>query len=648
MSKHLSIFGLGCVVTLWAAGTAPAQSAGPKPTHRWTGFGDWVTSVAVSPDGRLLAAGSYDTVRLWDLAGQREVGVLKTRCGYAHALQFSSDAGRLIVGGYQQVQVWDVGSSKKTATLRGCKGYVRGLSLSPDGAQLAAACEDRSVHLWNWPAGDTHRTLGPLEYPVLGVAWSPDGKHLATAAGDETRLTQPGPITLWNAASGEATAELPAHEKAATAVAFSPDGSRLLSTGLDELVRVCDLNTGNALRSFDGHSRPTNDVLFPGRPEIAISCDGGRFQGGNEIKVLRLEDVSELLTLAGHEGKVTAIDVSPDGRWLASGSYDQTVAVWDLSALLPSLDALETAAETTTTDADAADAVAAEPNTERDYMRIGIIGLDTSHVIAFTKLLNAESPQPALAGMRVVIAYPQGSPDIESSTSRVPGYTEEIQKLGVEIVDSIDELVARVDAVLLETNDGRPHLEQALPVLKAGKPVFIDKPIAGSLVDCIAIQEAARRCGTPMFSSSSMRFLGQVREVRNGDFGAVVGCDTFSPCSLEPTHPDLYWYGLHGTGTFRGLRKGARGYGGTAYTEKRTVTLGPYPGYQPLVESIVHFFKTGEAPVAAEETLEIYAFMSAADESKRRGGVPVDVRELIAEARREAEAKLRTLLPETR
>src|SRR4051812_14247195 len=109
-------------------------------------------------------------------------------------------------------------------------------------------------------------------------------------------------------------------------------------------------------------------------------------------------------------------------------------------------------------------------------LKVGIIGLDTSHAIAFTKELNDPQVKEDLAHCRVVAAYPKGSPDIESSISRVPGYIEEVKKSGVEIVDSIDELLKRVDCVLLETNDGRPHLEQVLPVFKAGKPCFIDKP----------------------------------------------------------------------------------------------------------------------------------------------------------------------------
>lgn len=303
---------------------------------------------------------------------------------------------------------------------------------------------------------------------------------------------------------------------------------------------------------------------------------------------------------------------------------------------------------------------------EERVLRIGMIGLDTSHCLAFTELLNKGTADAALAGCRVVLVYPKGSPDIESSVRRVPEYTEKIKAMGVEIIDDLDAMIAQVDAVLLETNDGRPHLEQVIPVLKAGKPVFIDKPIAGSLTDTIAIFELAKHYQAPVFSSSSLRFSAGAQAIRNGSIGDVVGCDTYSPCSLEPTHPDLFWYGIHGCetlftimgpgvetvtrtqtpdfefvtgvwkdgriGTFRGIRRGSSGYGGTAFGTKGIASAGQYDGYKPLVVEIVRFFRTGEPPVNAEETTDLYAFMEAADESKRQGFVPVRISEVRARA----------------
>lgn len=289
--------------------------------------------------------------------------------------------------------------------------------------------------------------------------------------------------------------------------------------------------------------------------------------------------------------------------------------------------------------------------------RVGIIGLDTSHSVAFAKLLNDPNAEPDLAGFTVVAAYPQGSADIDSSTKRIPGYTDEVKKLGVEIVSSVADLLKKVDVVLLETNDGRPHLEQALLVLKAGKRLFIDKPVAGNLTDALTIFAQAKRVGVPIFSASSLRYSASAQAVANGSIGAMLGADAFSPAHLEKTHPDLFWYGIHGVetlytvmgtgcqqvvrvhtdstdvvvgtwadgrvGTFRGTRSGKNEYGGTAYGEKGNATLGPYDGYRPLLVRIIEFFKTGIPPVSAEETLELYTFMEAADESKRLGGIPV-------------------------
>lgn len=295
--------------------------------------------------------------------------------------------------------------------------------------------------------------------------------------------------------------------------------------------------------------------------------------------------------------------------------------------------------------------------------RIGIIGLDTSHSVAFTKALNAAEPAPEFKGFKIVAAYPKGSNDIESSIKRIPGYTEEVRKWGVEIVGSIEELLKKVDFVLLETNDGRPHLEQALLVLKAGKPMFIDKPVAGSLSDVIAIFDAAKKYKIPIFSSSSLRYMESVQEVIKGKIGAVLGADTFSPATLEKTHPDLFWYGIHGVeilfaimgsgckqvsrintndtdivvgtwkdgrvGTFRGTRTGTHDYGGTAYGEKANLSLGPFKGYDNLLVQIIDFFKTGKVRVQPEETIEIYAFMEAADESKRKGGASITLESVI-------------------
>jgi predicted dehydrogenase len=300
--------------------------------------------------------------------------------------------------------------------------------------------------------------------------------------------------------------------------------------------------------------------------------------------------------------------------------------------------------------------------------RIGIIGLDTSHAPAFTRAFNAQDASARdFRGFRVVAAYPQGSPDIESSTSRVPEYVRDMRDMGVEIVDSIAELLGKVDFVLLTTNDGRVHLEQARPVIEAGKPLYVDKPMAASLADVIALFEAARARKVPLFSASSLRWIPGALDLRNGAQGPVKGADAFSWAALEPTHPDLYWYGIHGVeilftvmgtgclsvsrfqtgdtefcvgqweggriGTFRGLRSSEHSYGGTVFAEKKIEVLPMGSDYGPMLKAIAQFFATGRPPVSEDETIEIYAFMSAADRSKAQGGRPVLIADVLAEAR---------------
>ena len=180
-------------------------------------------------------------------------------------------------------------------------------------------------------------------------------------------------------------------------------------------------------------------------------------------------------------------------------------------------------------------------------LRAGMIGLDTSHAPAFAELLNGPDAKDELAGVKIVAAFPGGSPDLEASHTRVADYTKKLASLGVEIVPSIEAMLPKVDVVFLESVDGRPHLQQVLPVLRAKKPVFIDKPVAGTLADAIAIFDEARRQGVPCFSSSSLRFSRGIIGMRNDPrVGKVTGCEARGPCTLEPHHPDLFWYGIHG------------------------------------------------------------------------------------------------------
>lgn len=304
----------------------------------------------------------------------------------------------------------------------------------------------------------------------------------------------------------------------------------------------------------------------------------------------------------------------------------------------------------------------------QEPIRIGMIGLDTSHVIAFTRLINDTDHPGHVPGGRVVAAYKGGSPDVEASRTRVDGFTDRLREdFGVKIVDTIEALGKEVDAVMLMSVDGRPHLEQARPVIRSGKPLFIDKPVAGSLADAIEIYRLAEKHGVPVFSSSSYRFYPTLTGLKERDFGRIRSVISYGPASTEPHHPTLFWYGVHPTealftmmgtgcesvvsthsshtdvvtgkwadgriGTLVGLREGASPHRVIVFgTEKVAEQESGGSTYAPLVQEIIRFFETGIPPVKPRETIEIFAFMEAADESQRRGGNSVSISDLIEKA----------------
>jgi len=296
-------------------------------------------------------------------------------------------------------------------------------------------------------------------------------------------------------------------------------------------------------------------------------------------------------------------------------------------------------------------------------LRVGVIGTDTSHVPAFAKLLNDATAPDHIAGARAVAAYKGGSKDLAESVGRVDQFAGEVKtKYGVEIVADIPTLLSKVDVVLLESLDGRAHLEQARSVIAARKPLFIDKPLAATLEDAREIARLAKAAGVPWFSSSSLRFgaIGAAMKQLPG----LTGATTWGPGPFEPHHPlDLAWYAIHpvellytimGTGcesvtriagkdvdVIVGRWKDGRigtveavrpysDYGAVAFRGRESVESHPPAAaaadYRLLVAEIVKFFQTGQPPVSNEETLEIFAFMDAAQRSKQQGGGPVGLR----------------------
>ncbi|MCX6589943.1 MAG: Gfo/Idh/MocA family oxidoreductase [Acidobacteria bacterium] len=293
-------------------------------------------------------------------------------------------------------------------------------------------------------------------------------------------------------------------------------------------------------------------------------------------------------------------------------------------------------------------------------LRLGIVGTDTSHVIAFTKILNDPANPEHIPGAKVVALYKGGSPDIESSASRVEGYAKELaEKWKVEVLPEISAMCGKVDAVFLESVDGRKHLPQFRELVKCGKPVFIDKPLASTLADAREIDRLAKQAKVPWFSSSSLRYATYVTELAaTKPQGAI----TWGPGPLEEHHQlDLSWYAVHPIealytilgpgceevtrrvganadeitcrwkdgrmGTVRALRPYGD-YGAVVFLEKTIKQSPPAPkfSYLSLLKEVIPFFQTGKPPVPNEVTLEMFAFMDAAQRSKAAGGAPMKLK----------------------
>ena len=289
--------------------------------------------------------------------------------------------------------------------------------------------------------------------------------------------------------------------------------------------------------------------------------------------------------------------------------------------------------------------------------KIGIVDFDTSHVVQFTKRLNHIDidEDQWVDGGNVVMGYPGES---RVSPERVPGYTEELREMGVQIVDSPTDLIGTVDAVFIESNEGGVHLGHAKPFLEAGLPLFIDKPYAATTAQARAIADLAAQHGVPIFSASSLRYTETVKEVQASlaDEGGAVGAFVHSPGSEHYANPGLLNYGIHGVevlyslmgpgcqqvwaartdgadhvtglwdggrlGTVRAIRSGSAGYGLTVYTEKQTVTtsIDASNNYRNLLREIMKMLETGTPPLAIEETIEIISFIEAAYRSSQNGG----------------------------
>lgn len=294
---------------------------------------------------------------------------------------------------------------------------------------------------------------------------------------------------------------------------------------------------------------------------------------------------------------------------------------------------------------------------------IGLIGLDTTHVVEFTKLLNDETHEHHVKGGRVTTAWPGGSPDFALSANRVEGFTKELQeKHGITIAASPEAVAEEADIVFIEAVDGRTHrglLERTLPF---GKPTFVDKPFALTTEDALAMLAAAEKAGVPLMSSSALRYADQlVAALANGRDG-ILGCEIFGPAAEEPTQPGLFWYGCHsiemmlaimGPGcrtvrcvrtdthdaltavwadgrvaTYHGLRKAHWKFGATLHRADGVQSVDPSNGrpfYVGLLEAVMANLPAGRSGIPLRETLEVVAILDGGNRSAANDGGTVSL-----------------------
>jgi len=290
-------------------------------------------------------------------------------------------------------------------------------------------------------------------------------------------------------------------------------------------------------------------------------------------------------------------------------------------------------------------------------LKVGMVGLDTSHVTAFVDLLNDAKNEFHVPGAKIVKAFPGGGSKFSLSYNRIGQFTDELRKRKVEIVDSLAAL-AGLDAYFLESVDGVQHLEQFKVLAGFGKPVYIDKPLACSYADAKAIVDLARAKNIPLMSCSSIRYALGISDLLNqAEDTEVFACQAFGPMNLLDDYRDYFWYGIHSTevmfsmlgkgcesvqviptehadllvgrwkdgkfGSILGNRNGVWEFGCTVTTNKaqrQGVALGKVPYYAMLLKKVVPFFQTGKSPLDLDETLEVIAFLEAASRSRQAGG----------------------------
>jgi len=285
------------------------------------GTRDYVRSVAISPDGKLIASGFlYEGIKLWEVDSGLPLRALRGHTASVNSISFSPDSQCLASGSRDcTIKLWDVQTGQVIRTFDGHYGEVRAVTFSPDGLWLASGSTDSTVRLWRVITGAEVQPFVGHERPVTSAAFSPDGRYIASGSLDRT-------IKLWDVDTGREVKSFAGHTEGVASLAYSPDGQLLATGGEDKLVRIWDITTGREVRTLTGHINDVTSVAFSPNGELVA---GGSL--GQTIRIWKLSDGRLIKTLWFSEISWHPIAFSPKGQWMALASRD--VQLW-LKALL--------------------------------------------------------------------------------------------------------------------------------------------------------------------------------------------------------------------------------------------------------------------------------------------------------------------------
>lgn len=287
--------------------------------------------VLFTPNGEILISGSDDqTVRLWDVRTGECLRQLEIHINWVLSIALSPDGRTLAVGSDNtKVQFWDMSTGKCLGILSNYTGQVWALAFSPDGKMLATGSEDRTVKLWDIETGECLQNCQAHSHRVWLVAFS-GGRTIVSISEDET-------IKLWDVHTGECLRTWQGYTNWIFSVAFGFNGQILASSSKDRLVRLWNASTGEFLRTLQGHANTVSSIAFAPQQvdasEIANSRCGDRLASASDDQTVKLWDVQTgecLKTFVGHTDWIQSVHFSPDGQMLATGSRDQTVKIWDV------------------------------------------------------------------------------------------------------------------------------------------------------------------------------------------------------------------------------------------------------------------------------------------------------------------------------